>query len=71
MSTAGAGVAPTLQAASVSAAVSKMISVRRGNFRTSIFLPPWNFGQNDRLEAWCGLCHTSSFIILQGSMQAD
>ena len=28
-------------------------------------------GQNHRLEVWHVLSHTSSFIILQGSMQAN
>src|SRR4026209_1418224 len=37
-STSGAGVAPMLQAASVRAAVSKIVRVCRGNFRTSILL---------------------------------
>ena len=39
-SISGAGVAPMLQAASVRAAASKIVRVCRGNFRTSIFLPP-------------------------------
>src|SRR5215208_2244206 len=39
-STSGAGVAPILQAASVRAAVMRMVRVCRGNFRTSISLPP-------------------------------
>ena len=49
-STVGAGVAPILQAASVSVAASKMSRVGRGNFRTSICVPPGNNGQNKSLE---------------------
>src|SRR5512134_625469 len=39
ISTVGAGVAPTLHAASISVVISNMSRVRRGNVRTSICLP--------------------------------